>query len=424
MKVELEDLSPVKKRLAVVAEGDEVARETEAVVRRFAAQVRIPGFRAGKAPIDLVRRRFAKEIEEDVRERLVVRMFRDAVAEKGLKPLGDPTLEDLDRTETGLSFKTTVEVLPTFQVDRYRGVEVRETKAAVGEADVEQALESLREAHVRYVAEEGRAAVHGDLLVADLEETVEGGEPRLRERAPIEVGHPDHLPAFTEAIEGAKPAETREFHVAYPSDFPGESLRGKTVRYRLTVHEVKRREVPAKDDDFARDVGDFESLSALEARIREDLLARKEAEARRALRQSILDKVLLENPIQLPEILVEDEIRSRLEDMVRSMVFHGIDPRTADMDWKALRDRQEEPARKTVHARLVLDAVAEAEGLTVDRAEVDLRIRAEAARIGESEEALRGRLQKGGGLQALTEQLLREKSLDFMTSVANIQGPE
>jgi trigger factor len=424
MKVELEDLSPVKKRLAVEAEGDEVARETEAVVRRFAAQVRIPGFRAGKAPIDLVRRRFAKEIEEDVRERLVVRMFRDAVAEKGIKPLGDPTLEDLSRTETGLSFKTTVEVLPTFRVDRYRGVEVRETKVAVGDTDLDQALDSLREAHVRYVAEEGRAAVHGDLLVADLEETVEGGEPRLRERAPIELGHPDHLPAFTEAILAVKPSETREFHVAYPSDYPGETLRGKTVRYRIVVHEVKRREVPSLDDDFARDMGDFENLDALRARIGQDLLARKEADARRGLRQSILDKVLLENPIPLPEILVEEEIRSRLEDMVRSMVFHRIDPRTADMDWKALRDRQEEPARKSVHARLVLDAVAEAEGLAVDRAEVEARIRAEAARIGESEEALRGRLQKGGGLEALTEQLLREKSLDFMTSVANIQRPE
>ncbi len=424
MKVQLEDLSPVKKRLAVEVESDEVARETEAVVRRFAAQARIPGFRAGKAPIDLVRRRFAKEIEEDVRERLVVRMFRDAVAEKGLEPLGDPTLEDLSRTETGLSFKTTVEVLPKFQVGRYRGVEVRETKVAVGDADVQQALESLREAHVRYLAEDGRSAAHGDLLVADLEETVDGGEPRRRERAPIELGHPDHLPAFTEAIEGAKPGETREFHVAYPSDFPGESLRGKTVRYRLTVHEVKRREIPALDDEFARDLGDFEDLAALEARVREDLLARKRADARRALRQSVLDKVLLENPIPLPEVLVEDEIRSRLEDLVRSMVFHGIDPRTADMDWKALRERQEEPARKTVHARLVLDAIAAAEGLTVDRSEIDLRIRSEAAKIGESEEALRGRLQKGGGMQALTEQLLREKSLDFIASVANIQGPE
>ena len=424
MKVEVTDVSPVKKRLAVEAERDEVSRETEAVVRRFASQVRIPGFRAGKAPVEIVRRRFSKEIEEDVRERLVTRMFRDAVAERGIKPLGDPTLEDLSETEGGLSFKTTVEVLPTFQVKNYNGVEARKEAVEVGDADIEQALESLREAHVRYEVEEGRKAGDGDLLVTDLEEQVEGAEPRKRERAPIEVGHADHLPAFTDAIRGAEAGETREFHVAYPSDYPGETLRGKTVRYALLVHEVKRRDLPVLDDEFAKDLGDFENLAALTARIRSDLVARKEAEVQRTFRQSVLDKVLLDNPVPLPEVLVEEEIRARLEDMVRSMVFHGIDPRSADMDWKALRDRQEDPARKTVHARLVLDAVAEAEGLTVERADLDARIRTEAERIGETEEAVRGRLQKGGGMQALADQMLREKSLDFMTSVANIQKSE
>jgi FKBP-type peptidyl-prolyl cis-trans isomerase (trigger factor) len=134
--------------------------------------------------------------------------------------------------------------------------------------------------------------------------------------------------------------------------------------------------------------------------------------------------VLLRNPVPLPDVLVEEEIQHRLEDMVREMMFHGVDPRKMELDWKALRDRNEEPARKIVHARLVLDAIASAEGVTVDRKDVEERIRREAERIGEGYDALRLRLSKGGGLQALETQMVREKSLDLITSIANIHGAE
>lgn len=424
MKVEIQELSPVRKALSIEAAPDEVAKETDAVVRRFAASVRIPGFRAGKAPVDLVRKRFAKEIGEDVKERLVTRLWGEAVRDRGLKPLGDPVLEEVTDAEGSLRFRTTFEVAPSFTVQGYRGVEVEERAGAVAEEEVDRALESIREAHARYVVEEGRAAETGDLLIADVEETVDGGETDSKERAAIEVGHADHLPPFTEALLGAKAGDRREFHVTYPAEYPAERLAGRSVRYAIAVHEVKRREVPALDDEFAKDLGDLADLAALRARVREDLETRKSAEAKRAVRQSLLDKVLLENPVVLPEVLVEEEIRSRLEDMVRAMILHGLDPRAEDFDWKALRDRQEEPARKAVHARLVLDAVAEAEGLSVDPSEVDERIRLEAERIGEKAETVRARLRKGGGLEALQIQLVREKSLDFMTSVANIRKVE
>ncbi len=424
MKVEIQDLSPVRKALSIEAAPDEVAKETDAVVRRFAASVRIPGFRAGKAPVDLVRKRFAKEIGEDVKERLVSRLWGEAVRDRGLKPLGDPILEEVTDAEGSLRFRTSFEVAPSFTVKGYRGVEVEERTGAVAEEEVDRALESIREAHARYVVEEGRAAETGDLLIADVEEAVEGGETESKERAAIEIGHADHLPAFTEALLGAKSGDRREFHVTYPAEYPSDRLAAKSVRYAIAVHEVKRREVPALDDEFAKDLGDLADLAALRARVREDLETRKSAEAKRAVRQSLLDKILLENPVVLPEVLVEEEIRSRLEDMVRAMILHGVDPRGADFDWKALRDRQEEPARKAVHARLVLDAVAEAEDLAVDPSEVDERIRLEAERIGETPETIRARLRKGGGLEALQIQLVREKSLDFMTSVANIRKVE
>jgi len=425
MKIEMTDLSPVKKTLAVEIDAEEVSKETEAVLRRYAGQVRLPGFRQGKAPVDMVRKRFAKEIDDDVRERLISRLWREATSEKGLHPLGDPVLEDL-KHERGMpfQFKTTFEVLPTFEVKDYKGVEATTPQSTLDDAEVASALESIRQSHARYVADEARLAETGDVIVADLDEQPEGEEAKKRERMVLEVGAEGNPEVFNAKIAGAKSGVEIDFDIDYPADHGASTLAGKKVHYHLHVHEVKRKEIPPLDDELAKDLGEFDSLEALTARVRADLTERKAAAARSSVRQSILDKVLASNPVPLPDVLVEEEIQHRLEDMVREMMFHGLDPRKAELDWKQLRDRNEEPARKIVHARLVLDAIASAEGVTVDRKDLEARIRREAERIGEGYDALRLRLSKSNGLQALEIQMVREKSLDLITSIANIHGAE
>ena len=425
MKIEMTDVSPVKKTLAVEIDADEVSKETETVVHRYAGQVRLPGFRQGKAPIEIVRKRFAKEIEEDVRERLISRLWREATSEKGLVPLGDPVLDEL-KHEHGMpfQFKTTFEVLPQFDLKDYKGVEATSPAAEVDDAEVAAALESIRQSRARYVADETRPAETGDVIVADVDEHPEGGELKKRERMVIEVGGPGNPEAFNLKLTGAKAGTALEFDVDFPADAGSPDVAGKRVHFGIRVHEVKRKELPGLDDELAKDLGEFESLDALTTRVRADLEERKAAAVRSGVRQEILDKVLAANPVPLPEVLVEEEIQHRLEDMVREMMYHGLDPRKADLDWKQLRDRNEEPARKIVHARLVLDAIARAEGVAIDRKEVDARVRREAERVGENYDDLRLRLSKGGGLQALETQMVREKSLDLITSVANIHGAE
>jgi trigger factor len=425
MKIELTDLSPVKKSMAVEVDAEDVSKETENVLRRYATQVRLPGFRQGKAPVAMVRKRFAKEIDDDVRERMITRAWRDATREKGLMPIGDPVLEDLKHEEgMPFRFKTTFEVLPQFEVKGYKGVEARQPSATVEDAEVAAALESIRQGNARFVADEARLAEPGDVIVADVTEHPEGGEASTRERMVVEVGGESNPGPFNAKIAGAATGAILDFDVTYSEDHHVPALAGKKVHYGLKVHEVKRKEVPPLDDDLAKDLGDFANLDALRVRVRSDLQERKEAASRSAVRQAVLDKVLLENPVPLPDVLVEEEIRHRMEDMVREMMFHGVDPRTMNLDWKQLRDRNEEPARKIVHARLVLDAIGLAEGVRVDRSEVEGRIRREAERIGEGYDVVRERLAKGDGLQALETQMVREKSLDLITSIANIQRPE
>jgi trigger factor len=352
-------------------------------------------------------------------------LYAEAIKERGLQPLGDPVLgEVVFKSGEPFRFETSFEVAPEFTPRDYRGIEVRRPPTQVDDGDVERTLQELREAHTRFVTEDGRKAATGDVIVADVEGTPEGGESFRRERAVIEVGGPGNPPAFNAGLEGAASGSELQFSVSYPQGHETEELAARTVAYRLQVHEVKRRVLPELDDEFAKDLGEFADLEALKQRIRGDLTERKRAEGQRALRQSVLDKVLLGNPIPLPDGLVEQETLHRLEDIARAMVHQGVEPRTAEIDWSALRQKQEASARKAVHARLVLDAVARAESLDVEPGEVDARLASEARRMGETNTKLRARLEKQGGLEALKTQLVREKSLDFLVSVANIQGEE
>jgi trigger factor len=431
MRVDLTEQSPVKKSLAFEIEAEELSRETHSVLQGYAAKARIPGFRPGKAPLSMIHARFKKEVADDVRERVMTRAFRDATREHGLRPLGNPVVEDVEDAEgQPFRFKLSFEVLPDVEVKSYEGVEVRRPKAVVEDAAVDRTLEELRQSRTRLVNAEGRGAENGDVLVCDLAGTPAEGEPFKRERMFIEVGSAQNPPGFNEKLVGVRPEQDLDFTVEVPAPSeagaaePAEGATGKPVRYELHVHEVKAKQVPELDDEFARDLGDFPDLAALRARVRQDLEARAQREADERVRQAVLEKVMLENPIVLPDVLVEDEVRHRLEDLVRRMYAQGIDPEKVELDWKKLRDQQEQGARRSVHARLILDAVARAKGLAVSAEEFEQRIRKDAEAIGEAYSTVRKRLEEGSGSEVIRAQLVREKALDLLTAVANIQNEE
>ena len=425
MKIELSDVSAVKKIMTVEVPPEIVEKERDSVVRGYAKKASIPGFRPGKAPHSVIRTRFARELREDVRERVLTRAYAEAAKEKGLRPITDPIVDEVhDEEGQPFRFKTTFEVLPEIELKNYKEIEVRERRVSVGDDDVEKMLEELQQSRTQLVTEEGRKASTGDVLVADTEGTPEEGEPFKRERMMIELGATDNLPAFNEQLEGLAGGDEKTFSVDYPAEYPAKELAGRTVAYKLTVHEVKRREVPEIDDEFAKDLGEFDDLDALKARVREDLVERQRHEIDGEVRQSLLQKLLTDHPIVLPEALVEQEIRKRLEELARNLVMQGVELEKADLDWKDIRAKQEDPARKSVHARLLLDAVARAEDLKVSDEELDERIENDARQMGQKPAELRHRLERSGGSEPLINQLLREKSLDLIKTSANISTEE
>jgi trigger factor len=425
MKVEVKELSPVKRSMSIEVPPEDVERETRQVLRGYAQRAKIPGFRPGKAPLDVVRARFGDEVKEDVRERVVSRSYQQAARDHGIHPVGDPVLDEIQFDEgKPLVFKTTFEVLPEFEVKDYKGIEGRRPAVRVTDEEVEETLEELRQSRGKLATVEGIRAGTGDVIVTDVEGTPEGAEPFSRERMAMEIGAQDNLPAFNEQVEGAKAGDELSFSVDYPTEYSTADLADRSVAYRLKVHEVKRKILPELDDEFAKDLGEFDTLEDLRGRVREDLIKRSEAQAEQSVRNELLDRLLETNPLVLPDILVEQEVRHRLEELVRSMYIQGVDPEKMELDWKEIRQRQEEPARKSVHARLLLDAIGRAESIEVGRAEVEARIQSDARRIGEPAEKLRKRLKEHAGLEALKNQLVREKSLDLITAVANIQEEE
>ena len=313
---------------------------------------------------------------------------------------------------------------PQFELTGYRGVEVRQPPTEVTDAEVDATLEEIRKSRAKLVAEEGRVADKGDVVLLDVAGKPADGdaEPFAHEGVMIELGDPKNLPAFDEHLQGVTAGDERSFDVDYPEDYQGKEMAGKSVHYTLQVKEVKRKELPELDDELAKDMGDFDDLAGLRAQIESDMRQHKEREATYTLRQAVLDKVLVVNPVVLPDSLVESQIRHRLEQAVGRLIQQGVDPRKMDLDWEELRKAQEEPARKSVHARLVLDAVARVEELEVSDAELESQIRQDAASTGESYAQLRKKIEEHSGVEVVRNQLLREKSLDLLVSIANIQS--
>ena len=424
-----EDVSATKKKISVEVAAAEVSRIEKEVLKGYRNDARIPGFREGKAPLDMIRKRLGDSLEKEVRERVMNDSFRTAMEQEDLQPVANPEVDNVqDAEDGGLKYEATVEVLPEFEIDGYKGLDVTRPKVEVEEEQVEKFLGELRESRGQWHTVDGRASKVGDLVHCELVGKSDDGEPVGEDGEPqrvaIEVGATDNLPVFNEKLEGVSSGDEIGFNVDYPAEYPAEQLAGKSVHYDAKIGEIKEKEVPELDDEFAKDLGDFENLDELKADIRKRLEGAKAGEVDQTVKQALIDQVLLANPIVLPEVLVDEEVRFRLEDVAHRMVQQGVDPEKADFDWAKFREQQMDGAKKSVHARLLLDAIAEKESVEVEPEELQRRLVIEARRAGRPPEELAEQLQESGRLQVFYNQIVREKALDLVEAVANIQDEE
>lgn len=426
MKSELVDVNETRKNLMVEIPPDVVDAEIARVAARYGKAARLPGFRPGKVPSKVVRQRFRSQILHDVAHELVERAIEEALTERGVEPVDAPDIRDINVEEgQPLTFKAEFDVLPSFDVGDFASIEVRRTPVKIEDDAVEQALERLRERSARFEPVEDGIVDDGHTVVVDLDrqgfdKAGQPGEKTRHERVPVELGAAANPPGFDTELKGLRSGSSKSFRVRFPDDYAMPELAGTEADYKVTVHDVRKRIVPRLDDEFAKDLGEFGTLDALEARVRDDLHAEAREASERQVRAEILKKLAARVPFPVPASLVDREVDRRVEEFARRLIDQRIDPRKTNIDWAAFREAQREPATEAVGSALVLDEIAGGNEIGVSEAEIEAELAKYSARSGLTVPALRARLEREGGLGRLAAGLRREKALAHVMQLARI----
>jgi trigger factor len=412
-----------RRELELEIPAEDVQKAMERVAREFARVARVPGFRPGKAPVTLIRKRFAEDIKSEVLQTLLPEKIEQAVTEQKLTPVTRPQVDKVDFPEAGpVKFRASFEVLPDFELGNYKELEVEVPAIEINDADVDKTLQEMRERAATLVPVEGRSLADGDFAEIKLIGTpVGGGEPLQAENVMCHIGSEETLPVFTENLRGAKVADRKNFEVKYPDDYPDPKLAGKTYDYAVEVVAVKEKKLPELNDDFAKEVSDAASLEDLRAKIRQSLEAARDQRQLDQAKEKILAALVAAHDFPVPEAMVEHQMDARLERVVRSLAAQGVDPRAVNVDWVSMRKRQRDRALEDMKAELILDRIATAENIDVTEEEVEKEIAVLAERSGESATALRARLTKQGSLDRMKSKLRSDKTLEWLHRNARIR---
>jgi len=420
--------SATKREIQIEIPVEDVNRQTDSLIQKYQKVARIPGFRRGHVPASIIRQRFSEEIKTDMVEALIPRFFRQEAERLSLHPVSQPRVTDLHLHDgEPLRFKAAFEVLPEIKLEGYKELRADRPEIAVSEADVEQALADVRERHASFNPVEGRALADGDFAQVALDGTpkstarktddgkTEDGQPVHMDEVLVEIAGPNTMPEFTEHLRGATPGDERTFDVNYPADTQDKRLAGKTFSYTVKVQSIKQKSLPEMNEEFAKTLGEFQTIDDVRKAIREQMEAERRHEAEHAAKEKLVGELIQRNDFEVPDSLIEQQIDIRLERGLRALAAQGL---TAEqmkkMDLQRLRAGQREQAVHDVKAALLLERVAEEENIQVSDEEFDHELEALAKQSKQTSEAVRARLTRDGGLDRIRTRIRNEKTLDFL----------
>jgi trigger factor len=414
-----------KHSIEVTVPVAEVEKETERAVAAIKEKVRLPGFRPGKAPLAMVKARFASDIRHEVLEKLVPRSFNAAVEHDHLQVVGQPNVSEVHFHDgEPLRFKAEFEVAPDFELGDYQGLVVTYAEPEVTDEDVAARIEEIRERKAEYVNEEPRPLADGDYAAVSLE-SVSGVEEKVRQdELMLKIADQATMPAFTENLRGASPEESREFDVTYPEDYERETLKGRTVRFRATVKAVRRKELPEMNDDFAKDLGDYQTLDELKNAIHKSILNEREHHSQDDAKHQLIEKLVDAHDFAVPQAYVDRQIETNLRSQLQTLAAQGVDPRSLKLDWEKVRESQKVRATREVRASLLLDKIADREAIGATNDEVDREVQRFARQQREAVAVVRAKLQKEGALGRIAGQIRTDKTLSFLFDKARKEAPK
>lgn len=430
MNVTVENLAPCKKLVRVEVEAGKVDEMLETIAKQFQRQANLPGFRPGKAPRDMVVRKYAKDIEDEAKRKLISDAYKSALEEKKIDALGYPDIEEIQFGRgQPLQFAATIETSPEFELPDYKGIPVQREARTVTDEDVERAVQVLRESHTTFKTVE-RPAQTGDIAVVNYTGTSDG-KP-ISEIAPtakglteqknfwIEIGSSSFIPGFGEQVMGAKAGDKRTVTVDYPADFVTRELAGKKGVYEVEVVEVKEKVLPALDEAFAKGYG-AESLEKLRAGVRRDLENELNYKNNRSVRTQLVRSLLNRTNFELPETAVAHETRNVVYDIVQENAKRGVSRDVIEQQKEQIYSAATQGAKERVKVAFLLQKIAEKEDIKVSQEEIGMRINHLAATYQIPPQKFVKDLQKRNGLIEIYDQIMNEKVLDLLQKEAKIE---
>jgi trigger factor len=405
----VEELSPTKKRLKIEIPPDAIEKEIGSELQKVREKSKIPGFRAGKAPMSLIEKRYGKEVESEVLQKLIPLFYSESVTEAALKPISNPILEDAGDFKRNEPFNLTfvVEVLPPIEL-KYEGVKVKTQDITVTDKEVDDVLESLRQDKAVFDPTE-EALGEGDLAVMDY--SVKEEEGKSFEGQSFKVGDPSMPPEFSKGLLGKKKGETFDIPIKFAEDYPSKDVAGKELTFHIILKDTKKIKLPEPNDEFAKDFGN-DDLPALKEHVKGEILKSKENALKRMQKAEAMRKLLETHEFEAPEGLVEAELRRMVEDAAGSG-----NPVTGD-----IKEKLREQARRNVRAGILVDLIGEKEKVSVSEEEIRQKI-AEMSRRSSlpPENIIKYYVTRHGSLESLRHAVYEEKVLDLLVQKAELE---
>ncbi|OGD21292.1 MAG: trigger factor [Candidatus Aminicenantes bacterium RBG_13_59_9] len=407
--------SPSKRELEIEVSAEEVAKEWDKVLLEYASRVRLDGFRRGKAPRDMVKRLFYPDIKDAVIENLVPRALRESLRAENISPVGTPVIREVVFLEgQPFRFKAVVEVLPGFELPPYTKIRVPKKEVKVEEEEVARSLEELRQKSAEYVPVEGRGVVDGDYVVVEWK----GKDLKTKRFLPTEktlvlAGHADNEKTLNDSLRGIRPGETRKFVISYPRDHAQKRLAGREIEYDIAVSSIKEKRVPELSDEWAKDLGEYESLAVLTQKVRQELEKAKQEASRREIGEEVVKGLVEKLQLELPQSLVDEEAVAILRSWATQLPA-GLPSSQVE----ELKEKAREKARENLKTSLLLQKIAHREKLAVGDEEIEEEIKALARRNNVPLAQLVEKINQEGKREEIRSSLLLRKAIDFLVENA------
>ena len=429
MKASLEDISQVKKKLSVEIDAKEVNKKLNSAYGKMRKQTKIPGFRPGKVPRKILESYFGKQVEADVASELVNESFPQAVDETKAFPLSQPELEKgTVKPDEKFIYSATMEVKPQFEVKDYLGVEAEKEIVSIAEDEVDKRLEQIREGNGKLESlTEPRPIQEGDFVVINYQgfEDDQPLEEIKDENFLLNVGKGDFHKKFDEALVGLNKDDKKEIVIDFEEDYFNNNLKGKTVRFEVFIAEIKERNLPELNDEFAKNLGaDFEDLKGLKEQIEKNVVTQEENRVEQDLKRRLIGKISEVTEFEVPEVLVDAEVEFSIKGLQSNFERSGASFEKAGISPEMLKQQFRSPSESRVRERLILGQVAQQDDITISDDEFTEGLEKLAQGMGQDVETIKKYYEARGEVDILKEQMLEEKTLNYLVENAKVNEVE